>query len=162
MFVCLFRVFWDRVSLWSPGCPGTHPVDQKYACLCLPSARIKDMRHHCLANYWIIKRVGVCIIPNQIGSQDIKLSLVFACFMPPALGLIKAEYSALPDKQCEANLSQSLPVTSLNSGTFLDPGAFNLHRALTQRRCQKTHLNTLEREQNQSGDSPGRQQSYPW
>ncbi|GAB1292980.1 Predicted gene 10491 [Apodemus speciosus] len=37
------------VSLCSPGCPGTHSVDQnspwprtqKSACLCLPSARIK-------------------------------------------------------------------------------------------------------------------------
>jgi len=26
-FVCLF-VFWDKVSLYSPGCPGTHFVDQ--------------------------------------------------------------------------------------------------------------------------------------
>jgi hypothetical protein len=25
LFVCLFR---DRVSLWRPGCPGTHSVDQ--------------------------------------------------------------------------------------------------------------------------------------
>jgi hypothetical protein len=32
LFVCLFVfcfvVFWDRVSLYSPGCPGTHSVDQ--------------------------------------------------------------------------------------------------------------------------------------
>jgi hypothetical protein len=27
-FVCLFFVFRDRVSLYSPGCPGTHSVDQ--------------------------------------------------------------------------------------------------------------------------------------
>ena len=26
LFICLF--FWDRVSLYSPGCPGTHFVDQ--------------------------------------------------------------------------------------------------------------------------------------
>jgi hypothetical protein len=26
VFVCLF--VWDRVSLYSPGCPGTHFVDQ--------------------------------------------------------------------------------------------------------------------------------------
>jgi hypothetical protein len=53
-FVCLFVfvfVFRDRVSLCSPGCPGTHFIDQtqKSACLCLPSARIKGMRHHCPA-----------------------------------------------------------------------------------------------------------------
>jgi hypothetical protein len=28
LFVCLFVCFWDRVSLCSPGCPGTHFVDQ--------------------------------------------------------------------------------------------------------------------------------------
>jgi hypothetical protein len=29
LFVCLFGwFFWDRVSLYSPGCPGTHSVDQ--------------------------------------------------------------------------------------------------------------------------------------
>ena len=27
-FVCLFLVFRDRISLYSPGCPGTHFVDQ--------------------------------------------------------------------------------------------------------------------------------------
>ena len=35
----------DRVSLCSPGCPGT----QKSACLCLPSAVIKGVCHHCPA-----------------------------------------------------------------------------------------------------------------
>jgi hypothetical protein len=28
LFVCLFFVFRDGVSLYSPGCPGTHSVDQ--------------------------------------------------------------------------------------------------------------------------------------
>jgi hypothetical protein len=28
LFVCLFSFFRDRVSLYSPGCPGTHSVDQ--------------------------------------------------------------------------------------------------------------------------------------
>jgi hypothetical protein len=28
VFVFLFFVFQDRVSLYSPGCPGTHSVDQ--------------------------------------------------------------------------------------------------------------------------------------
>jgi hypothetical protein len=28
LFVCLFVCFQDRVSLFSPGCPGTHFVDQ--------------------------------------------------------------------------------------------------------------------------------------
>jgi hypothetical protein len=28
LFVCLFFVFRDKVSLYSPGCPGTHFVEQ--------------------------------------------------------------------------------------------------------------------------------------
>jgi hypothetical protein len=28
LIVCLLLVFRDRVSLYSPGCPGTHSVDQ--------------------------------------------------------------------------------------------------------------------------------------
>jgi hypothetical protein len=50
-----FWFFWvrsvcdNRVSLCSPGCPGTHSVDQaslelKSACLCLPSAGITGLR----------------------------------------------------------------------------------------------------------------------
>jgi hypothetical protein len=46
-----FLVFRDRVSLCSPGCPGTHSVDQaglklRNLPLCLPSAGIKGMRHY--------------------------------------------------------------------------------------------------------------------
>jgi hypothetical protein len=55
-FVCLFCfVFWDRVSLCSSGCPGTHSVDQPGLELrtppapCLPSAGIKGVSHHCPA-----------------------------------------------------------------------------------------------------------------
>jgi hypothetical protein len=46
LFVCLFwfLVFWDRVSLYSPG-PGW-PRTQKSACLCLSSAGIKGVHHH--------------------------------------------------------------------------------------------------------------------
>jgi hypothetical protein len=40
-------VFRDNVSLYNPGCPGT----QKSACLCLPTAGIKGMSHHCLAKF---------------------------------------------------------------------------------------------------------------
>jgi hypothetical protein len=45
--------FWDRVSLCSPDCPGTHSLDQagpwtqKCTCLCLPSAGIKGVCQHC-------------------------------------------------------------------------------------------------------------------
>jgi hypothetical protein len=52
-------IFWDRVSLCNPGCPGTHSVDSRLAsnseitCLCLPSARIKGVGHHCPAFTYI-------------------------------------------------------------------------------------------------------------
>ena len=54
LFVCLFvclLLFWDRVTLCSPWCPGTHSVDQAGLKLeirlsLLPSAGIKGMRHH--------------------------------------------------------------------------------------------------------------------
>ena len=36
LFIYLFLVFWDSVSLCSPGCPGTHSVDQAGL----------DVRHH--------------------------------------------------------------------------------------------------------------------
>jgi hypothetical protein len=46
----LFCFSRDSVSLYSPGCPGTHSVDQaglqKSAFLCLPSVWIKGICHH--------------------------------------------------------------------------------------------------------------------
>jgi hypothetical protein len=47
VFVC-FLVFQDRVSLCSPGCPGTHFVDKAglKIHLCLPSAGTKGVCHH--------------------------------------------------------------------------------------------------------------------
>jgi hypothetical protein len=57
LFICVvlflfFRFSRDRVSLYSPGCPGTHFVDQaglgtqKSTCLRLPSAGTKGVRRH--------------------------------------------------------------------------------------------------------------------
>ena len=53
LFCVLF--FQDRVSLCSPGCPGTHFVDQaglehRNPPVCLPSAGIKGVHHHCPAS----------------------------------------------------------------------------------------------------------------
>lgn len=54
-------LFWGRISLCNPGCPGTHYVDQTslkpqekkkktqnclYLCLCLWAVRIQGMSHH--------------------------------------------------------------------------------------------------------------------
>jgi hypothetical protein len=62
LFVCLFVLVWfgfgfgfrDRVSLYSPGCPGTHSVDQTGLELRNPPASASQvlglsMRHHCPA-----------------------------------------------------------------------------------------------------------------
>ena len=62
LFVCLVLVFWDRVSLCSPSCLGTHSVVQaglelKSTCLCLPNAGIKGVRHHARLNRGISKIV---------------------------------------------------------------------------------------------------------
>jgi hypothetical protein len=56
LWVC-FLVFRDRVSLYSPGCPGTHLVDQaglelRNLRLCLPSAGAKGIRHHARLPLW--------------------------------------------------------------------------------------------------------------
>jgi hypothetical protein len=66
LFVCLFVLFFrDRVSLCSPGCPGTHSVDQaglehkKSACFCLPSVGIKGRHHHCPKEQKITKRAKI-------------------------------------------------------------------------------------------------------
>jgi hypothetical protein len=53
-FVFLFFVFcffdFDRVSLYSPGCPGTHFEDQAGLELRNPPASASQgVRHHCLA-----------------------------------------------------------------------------------------------------------------
>ena len=49
---CLFVFLLRQVSLCSPGCSGTHSVDQadlnsqRSVCLCFPNAGIKAMCHH--------------------------------------------------------------------------------------------------------------------
>jgi hypothetical protein len=52
-------VFWDSVSLCSPGCPGTHTVDQAGLELRnLPasaSSGIKGARHHARLSFLLIK-----------------------------------------------------------------------------------------------------------
>lgn len=49
--VLSFLFFEGRVSLYSPGCPGTLclpgcPQTQRSACPCFPNARIKGMPYH--------------------------------------------------------------------------------------------------------------------
>jgi hypothetical protein len=52
IFIYFYFCFFETgFFCYSPGCPGTHFVDQaglelKSACLCLPSAGIKGVRHH--------------------------------------------------------------------------------------------------------------------
>jgi hypothetical protein len=71
LFVCLFCLFafGDRVSLYSPGCPGTQlckpgwPRAQKSAYLCLPSAGIKGVHHHArpLSHFLISINFQFCV-----------------------------------------------------------------------------------------------------
>jgi hypothetical protein len=68
LFFCfLFFVFRDRVSLYSPGCPGTHFVDQaglelrNIACLCLPSAGIKGVCHHARLCFSVFEAGFLCV-----------------------------------------------------------------------------------------------------
>lgn len=63
-----------------------------------------------------IERVGMCINPNQIGSQGTRLSLVFARFTPPALGL---------DADCSLELSIALH--QINSVRPLCPNPYPSH-----------------------------------
>ena len=82
--------FRDRVSLCSPGCPGTHSVDQVGLELRNPpasasaSAGIKGVSHHCLA--WLSFCCGQkCWLyrPGQENSRFVSLRRVkefsFAC-----------------------------------------------------------------------------------
>lgn len=64
-FVCFVFVFWGWVSLFSPGCPNPHSVDQaglfmRSSCLCLWNVGVKAVHHHSFGfffNDW--KRIGV-------------------------------------------------------------------------------------------------------
>ena len=63
LFCCCFLFFQDRVSLRSPGCPGSHSVDQDGLELRNPlasasqSAGITGVRHHCLAMFLLISEI---------------------------------------------------------------------------------------------------------
>jgi hypothetical protein len=57
-FFCfvLFFVFWDRVSLYSPGCPGTHFVDQAGLKLRNPpvsASRVLGLKA-CATTFWFL------------------------------------------------------------------------------------------------------------
>jgi hypothetical protein len=58
LFIYLFVVVFSRQGFsvqswlsWNSLCRPGWPQTQKSACLCLPSARIKGVRHHRLANF---------------------------------------------------------------------------------------------------------------
>jgi hypothetical protein len=64
-------VFRDRVSLCSPGCPGT----QKSTCLCLPSAGIKGVCSHALRFTFGLMSV-LLVVSSSVYSALIELLLV--------------------------------------------------------------------------------------
>jgi hypothetical protein len=51
-------VFWDRVSLYSPGCPGTHFVDQ---------AGLK-LRNLPASAYWVLGLKACATMPGEINN----------------------------------------------------------------------------------------------
>ena len=72
--------FRDRVSLCSLGCPGTHSVDQaaqtqRSACLCLPSAGIKGVRHHTRLQIYFLGLANPCILKFR----QLLLKFYFIC-----------------------------------------------------------------------------------
>ena len=82
----LFFVFWffrDRVSLYSPGCPGTHSVDQAGLNLRNPpasasqSSEITVMCHHSPAIYlFIICKYTVSVFRHHRVGHQISLRMV--------------------------------------------------------------------------------------
>jgi hypothetical protein len=78
LWLFCFVLFRDRVSLCSLGCPGTHFVDQaslelrKSTCLCLLSAGIKGMCHHCPAKtnsfvvFVVVVVLFVCLFRDRV------------------------------------------------------------------------------------------------
>ena len=62
LFVVFVFAFQDTVFLDSPGCPGTHSVDQaglklqRSSCLCLLGAGTKSVCHYHLANLFYLNK----------------------------------------------------------------------------------------------------------
>jgi hypothetical protein len=82
--IIIFFLFQDRVSLCSPCCPQT----QKSTCLCLLSAGIKGVCHHCLAQNSL-----VCFSPSVLDASpsDVYICLAALGWNP---GTFKCEASA--------------------------------------------------------------------
>jgi hypothetical protein len=83
---CCFVCFFETGFLFSTGCTGTHtrigwPETQKSTCLCLPSAGIKGVQHHCPAALWFL--ITFCLT-TWLGPRGIQifgqtLLWVFSC-----------------------------------------------------------------------------------
>jgi hypothetical protein len=84
-FVCCLFVFQVRVSLCSPGCPGT----QKSTCLCLPSAGTKGVRHHAWLTVGFLK---------SSSSSTQSISRLSGCF--PATPRVSRGCSAPKPQYC--------------------------------------------------------------
>jgi hypothetical protein len=81
LFIYFFLVFWDRVSLYSPGCPGAHFVDQAGLELRNPPASasrvlgIKGVRHHARqiiilkVALWLEFALCVCVVGEGNGRK---------------------------------------------------------------------------------------------
>jgi hypothetical protein len=85
-FILFFCFFQDRDSLCSPGCPGTHSVDQAglelrnppasasqvlglKACVTMPSGKFKKTNHFCVSDHisnTFTQFLMVCNFPSQV------------------------------------------------------------------------------------------------
>ena len=93
LFYSFFLFFSDRVPLYSPSCLGTHsvcrpgwPQTQKFSCICLPSAGITGMCHHCLAfiivlhsGFFLCVCMCVCVVVVVVVWDKISLFNSLGC-----------------------------------------------------------------------------------
>jgi hypothetical protein len=77
LFVCLFVCFQDRVSLYSPGCPGTHFVDQAGLELRNPPASASQMLglKVCSTTAW-----PQCLFKDTLASTGKKIATSWVCW----------------------------------------------------------------------------------
>lgn len=125
--------FWDSVSLcFRPDCPDTHYVDQarlELTCLCLQSAGIKGIHHHCLKTHDFIGEnqgalynvIKLYVKLNNNNNNNSQLSLKYSWQWSPLITYepqgARYKHSVSASRSCnmtskKAICSQVIPVQS--------------------------------------------------
>ncbi|GAB1300331.1 PEST proteolytic signal-containing nuclear protein [Apodemus speciosus] len=133
-----------RVSLCSPGCPGTHsgrpgwPRTQKSTCLCLPSAGITGVRHHA----------------RQELLLSVTLELVFsdarcACCRKQLCGAAESEPEEMPPeaKMRMKNIGRDTPTSAGPNSFNKGKHGFSDNQKLWERNI-KSHLGNVHDQDN--------------